>query len=449
MVFKPCNQGGFAVTVCTQNTFEFPVANRRRVQASFTGGDVSSDGGLVLLRQTDRRLKLTTTLAKRLGDPRDPTKVIHPLVTLLRQRIYGLCQGYEDLNDHDRLRTDVALQTAVEQDADLASASTLCRWENGADRQAAWLVHQWWIEAFIASHATAPTELVLDLDATDDPLHGKQEGAFFHGYYGHYCFLPLYVFCGERLLVAYLRPSNIAAARHAWAITALLVKRLRQAWPTVKIIVRGDGGFCRWRLLRWCDKHDVHYIVGLAKNDRLLALAQPLIEQAATQHEQTQQKQRVFGVIEYAAHTWDRARRVIVKAEHTDQGRNPRFVVTNLTSAAQALYDEVYCARGEMENRIKEQQLGLFADRTSCHGWWANQWRLLLSGLAYTLMETLRRIGLAGTELARAQCSTIRLKLLKIGAVLVRNTRRVRFLLASSYPHQELFATVVGRLASG
>lgn len=437
------------MTVCTQSTFEFPVANRRRVQASFTGGDVSSDGGLVLLRQADRRLKLTATLAKRLADPRDPTKVTHPLVTLLRQRIYGLCQGYEDLNDHDRLRTDVALQTAVEQDTDLASASTLCRWENGADRRAAWLVHQWWVEQFIASHATPPAELVLDLDATDDPLHGKQEGAFFHGYYGHYCFLPLYVFCGERLLVAYLRPSNIDAARHAWAITALLVKRLRQAWPTVKIIVRGDGGFCRWRFLRWCDKHDVHYIVGLAKNERLLALAQPLLEQAATQHEQTQQKQRVFGAIQYAAHTWDRARRVIVKAEHTDQGRNPRFVVTNLTGDAQALYDELYCARGEMENRIKEQQLGLFADRTSCHGWWANQWRLLLSGLAYTLMETLRRIGLAGTELARAQCSTIRLKLLKIGAVLVRNTRRVRFLLASSYPHQELFATVVGRLASG
>jgi hypothetical protein len=437
------------VTVCTQNTFEFPVANRRRIQASFTGGDVSSDGGLVLLRQTDRRLKLTATLAKRLPDPRDPTKVIHPLVTLLRQRIYGLCQGYEDLNDHDRLRTDVALQTAVEQDTDLASASTLCRWENGADRQAAWLVHQWWVEQFITSHARPPAELVLDLDATDDPLHGKQEGAFFHGYYGHYCFLPLYVFCGERLLVAYLRPSNIDVARHAWAITALLVKRLRQAWPTVKIIVRGDGGFCRWRMLRWCDKHDVHYIVGLAKNDRLLALAQPLLEQAATQHAQTKQKQRVFGTIQYAAHTWDRARRVIVKAEHTDQGRNPRFVVTNLTGDAQVLYDAVYCARGEMENRIKEQQLGLFADRTSCHGWWANQWRLLLSGLAYTLMETLRRIGLVGTELARAQCGTIRLKLLKIGAVLVRNTRRVRFLLAASYPHQELFATVVARLASG
>lgn len=437
------------MTVCTQTLFEFPVANRRRVQASFTGGDVSSDGGLVLLRQADRRLQLTATLAKRLPDPRDPTKVTHPLVTLMRQRLYGLCQGYEDLNDHDRLRTDVALQTAVEQDDDLASASTLCRWENGADRQAAWLVHQWWLEQFIASHAAPPAELVLDLDATDDPLHGQQEGAFFHGYYGQYCFLPLYVFCGERLLVAYLRPSNIDVARHAWAIVALLVKRLRQAWPTVKIVVRGDSGFCRWRLLRWCDRPAVHYLVGLAKNERLLALAQLLIEQAATQYEQTQQKQRLFGAFPYAAHTWDRARRVIVKAEHTAQGRNPRFVVTNLTGEARTLYDEGYCARGEMENRIKEQQLGLFADRTSCHGWWANQWRLLLSGLAYTLMETLRRIGLAGTELARAQCGTIRLKLLKIGAVLVRNTRRVRFLLAASYPHQELFATVVARLASG
>jgi hypothetical protein len=437
------------VTVCTQTSYEFPVANRRRVQASFTGGDVSSDGGLVLLRQVDRRLQLSATLAKRLPDPRDPTKVVHPLVTLLRQRLYGLCQGYEDLNDHDRLRTDVGLQTAVEQDEDLASASTLCRWENGADRRAAWLVHQWWVEQFIASYAAPPAELVLDLDATDDPLHGKQEGAFFHGYYRQYCFLPLYVFCGERLLVAYLRPSNIDVARHAWAIVALLVKRLRQAWPTVKLVVRGDSGFCRWRLLRWCDRHSVHYIVGLAKNERLLALAQPLIEQAAMQHAQTQQKQRIFGTVKYAAHTWDRARRVIVKAEHTDQGRNPRFVVTNLSGDAQALYDAVYCARGEMENRIKEQQLGLFADRTSCHGWWANQWRLLLSGLAYTLMETLRRIGLVGTALARAQCATIRLKLLKIGAVLVRNTRRVRFLLARSYPHQELFATVVARLASG
>ena len=437
------------MTVCTQTSFEFPVANRRRVQASFTGGDVSSDGGVLLVRQADRRLKLTATLARRLPELRCPGKVEHALGTLLRQRIYGLCQGYEDLNDHDRLRSDVALQTAVEQDRDLASASTLCRWETGVDRQAAWIVHELLLEQFIASHREPPSELVLDLDATDDPVHGQQEGAFFHGYYAQYCFLPLYVFCGERLLVAYLRPSNIDVARHAWAIVALLVKRLRQAWPQVHLVVRADSGFCRWRLLRWCDRHQVGYIMGVAKNERLLALAQPWMEQAASGYAATQQKQRVFAEVEYAAHTWDRARRVIVKAEHTEKGRNPRFVVTNLDGEPQALYDQLYCARGEMENRIKEQQLGLFADRTSCHGWWANQWRLLLSGLAYTLMEALRRIGLAGTELARAQCGTIRLKLLKIGAVLVRNTRRVRFLLAASCPYQELFATAVARLASG
>ena len=357
------------MTVWAQVSFEFPALNRRRVQASFTGGDVSSDGGLLLVRQADRKLKLSTTLAKRLPDPRDRSKLPHPLVTLLRQRLYGLCQGYEDLNDHDRLRTDVALQTAVEQDDELASASTLCRWENGADRQAAWLVHQWWVEQFIASQATPPAELVLDLDAPDDPLPGKQEGAFFHGYYRQYCFLPLYVFCGERLLVAYLRPSNLDVARHAWAIVALLVKRLRQAWSTVGIIVRGDRGFCRWRMLRWCDRHRVSYIIGLAKNERLLAAAQALSEPAAMQYTQPRQKQRLFGEVEYAAHTWDGARRVIVKAEHTDKGRNPRFVVTNLSGVAQALYDQLYCARGEMENRIKEQQLGLFADHTSCHGW--------------------------------------------------------------------------------
>jgi hypothetical protein len=425
------------------------VANRRAVQASFTGGDVSSDGGVLLVRQVDRRLKLTATLARRLPELRCPGKVEDALGTLLRQRIYGLCQGYEDLNDHDRLRSDVALQTAVEQDHDLASASTLCRWENGADRQAAWIVHELLLEQFIASHREPPSELVLDLDATDDPVHGQQEGAFFHGYYAQYCFLPLYVFCGERLLVAYLRPSNIDVARHGWAIVALLVKRLRQAWPQVRLVVRADSGFCRWRLLRWCDRHQVGYIIGVAKNERLLTLAQPWMEQAATQYAATRQKQRVFAEVEYAAQTWDRARRVIVKAEHTDKGRNPRFVVTNLDGDAQWLYDRLYCARGEMENRIKEQQLALFADRTSCHGWWANQWRLLLSSLAYTLMEALRRLGLAGTELARAQCGTIRLKLLKIGAVLVRNTRRVRFLLAASCPYQELFATAVARLASG
>ena len=241
---------------------------------------------------------------------------------------------------------------------------------------------------------------MLDFDATDDRVHGLQEGRFFHGYYGDWCFLPLYVFCGEQLLVSYLRPSNIDAARHAPAILKLLVRRLRQAWPGVKIIFRGDSGFCRWKMLRWCERHGVDYIVGLAKNSRLLGLAEELNQSAETQYESAQEKQRLFGWLDYAAGTWDRERRVIAKAEHSGQGRNPRFVVTSLQGDAQALYDEVYCARGEMENRIKEQQLGLFADRTSCHGWWANQLRLLLSAAAYVLMETIRRVGLHGTELA-------------------------------------------------
>jgi hypothetical protein len=280
-------------------------------------------------------------------------------------------------------------------------------------------------------------------------VHGQQEGRFFHGYYGHYCFLPLYVFCGEQLLVSYLRPSNQDNARHAWAILKLLVRRLRQAWPQVRLVVRADSGFCRWRMLRWCEDHGVGYVMGLAKNDRLLGLAQPLMDQAQTQHAQTQEKQRLFGAVQYAAKSWDRERRVIVKAEHTAKGSNPRFVVTNLQQEAQLLYDEVYCVRGEMENRIKEQQLGLFSDRTSCHDWWANQFRLLLSSCAYVLLETIRRLGLAGTDLARAQVGTIRLKLLKIGAVVLRNTRRVRLLLASSYPYQNIFAQVAKAFNTG
>ncbi len=436
-------------TVCNAEVFSFPAVKKRVVQASFTGGNVSSDGGIALLRQTDRRLGLTKALAQVLPDPREPGRIKHPLLALIRQRIYGLAQGYEDLNDHDTLRHDLAWQTAVERDRALASSPTLCRLENRADRQVAWAVHAVLINQFIASFAQVPAELVLDFDTTDDRVHGRQAGAFFHGYYGDYCFLPLYVFCGEQLLVSYLRPGNVGAAHHAWAVLKLLVQRLRQAWPHVKIIFRGDAGFCRWRLLRWCEQHHVHYLVGLAKNARVQALAQPLIEQSEQAFVQTREKQRLFGEVHYAADTWDKARRVLVKAEHTDQGSNPRFVVTNLERPAQTLYDEVYCARGEMENRIKEQQLGLFADRTRCGGWWANQFRLLLSSCGYVLLERLRALGLAGTELARAQAGTIRLKLLKIGAVVLRNTRRVQLLLSSAYPYQTIFGQVFRALGSG
>jgi hypothetical protein len=302
------------------------------------------------------------------------------------------------------------------------------------------------VETFIASHDTPPKELVLDFDATDDEVYGNQEGRFFHGYYDHYCFLPLYVFCGDQLLVAYLRPANIDGAKHSRAILKLLVQRFRQVWPGVKIIFRGDSGFCRWRTMRWCDRNAVDYLVGLAKNKRLERLARRSMITARWQHRATGQKQRLFEEFQYAAGTWNRPRRVIAKAEHTDQGENPRFVVTSLSGDGQDLYDRIYCARGEAENRIKEQQLGLFADRTSCHDFLANQFRVLLSAAAYVLMETLRRVGLAGTELERAQVGTIRLKLLKIGGRIVRSVRRVVVHLASSFPLQSLLRTVLDRL---
>ena len=274
-------------------------------------------------------------------------------------------------------------------------------------------------------------------------------GRFFHGYYNHHCFLPLYVFCGDQLLVSYLRPSHIDGAKHAWAILALLVRRLRQAWPEVRIILRGDSGFCRHRLLSWCERHDVGYIVGLAKNERLLKRIDHAMVIVQQLFDLTEEKQREFFQFHYAAGTWHRQRKVIAKLEITGKGRNPRFIVTNLEGDKQALYDKLYCARGEMENRIKEQQLGLFADRTSAHHWWPNQFRLLLSSLAYVLMEAIRRIALEGTELARAQVTTLRLKLLKVGAVILLNTRRIRFLLSSAYPYQELFLLTATRLKPG
>ena len=434
------------MTECTQESFAFPACKRRQVEARFDGGDITSDGGVLLLRQADRALGLSEAVARALGDPRRRASCTHDLPSVVRQRLYGLALGYEDLNDHQALRHDLALQTAVERDTALASASTLCRWENRADRATAWRLHEVLVEQFVASFRRAPKRLVLDFDATDDAVHGRQEGREFHGYYDHYCFLPLYVFCGDQLLVSYLRPSKIDAAKHAWAILALLVRRLRQAWPRVRILLRGDSGFCRWKMLRWCERHDVDYVVGIARNDRLMAQAQPFLDAAARAFEVTGRKQRRFYVLYYGAHSWDRPRRVIVKAEHLAKGSNPRYLVTNLRAEPKYVYDQIYCARGDMENRIKEQQLDLFADRTSCHAWWPNQFRLLLSSLAYTLLEAIRRLALKGTELAHAYVGTIRLKLLKIGAVITRNTRRVRFLLSSSYPWQPLFFLVADRL---
>ncbi|MCX7960427.1 MAG: IS1380 family transposase, partial [Burkholderiales bacterium] len=335
-----------------------------------------------------------------------------------------------------------------ERDRPLASAPTLCRLENRASRAAAWAIHEVIIEKFIASFKTPPRELVLDFDATDDPLYGRQEGRFFHGYYDSYCYLPLYVFCGERLLVAYLRPSNIDESRHAGAVLKLLVARLRQAWPEVRIVLRGDSGFCRRRILAWCERNGVGYVVGLAKNRRLNRMTEVQRERLARQFAQSQAKQREFAELRYAARTWKTERRVIARLEHMDKGDNPRYLVTNVQGDARSVYEDLYCARGEMENRIKEAQLGLFADRTSCQRLLANQFRLLLSALAYILTERLRALALAGTEFARLQASTLRAKLLKIGAVILRNTRRVRVMLSSAFPYQAVYLAAARALDS-
>lgn len=433
---------------CTAELFKISSFDRRKIEGSFTGGDVSSDGGILALRAADQRLGLCQAMDRAIHDPRHRDLITHRQIDLLRQRVYGLALGYEDLNDHDTLRRDLVWQTAVERDEELASSPTLCRLENRVNRQAAVDISKVFIEQFIASFRQPPEELILDFDATDDRVHGMQQGRFFHGYYGDWCFLPLYVFCGDQLLVSYLRPSNIDGAKHAWAILKLLTRRLREAFPGVRLIFRGDSGFCRWRMLRWCEHHQVDYVVGLAKNSRVLALAKPIRDMAEYGFGLTGQKQRLFACFDYAAQSWDRPRRVIAKAEYSAKGSNPRFILTTLQADPQHIYDSIYCARGEMENRIKEQQLGLFADRTSATSWWANQFRLLLASAAYILIETIRRIGLVGTDLARAQVSTIRLHLLKIGTVILRNTRRIRLLFSHAFPLQKLFASVMLRLDS-
>jgi hypothetical protein len=436
------------MTDCTSKRIKFEPFKRRRVEANFDGGDVSSDGGLLLLRKLERRLGLLDAVAGALADPRDPERIEHGLVDMLRQRVFGLVQGYEDLNDHAALRNDVLMQSACGRDTALASAPTLCRLENRASRAAAWAIHGVMVEKFIGSFKSAPKELVLDFDATDAPLHGKQEGRFFHGYYDNYCYLPLYVFCGEQLLVSYLRPSKIDESKHTGAILKLLVKRLRQAWPRVKIVLRGDSAFCRRRILAWCERNGVYYVVGLAKNKRLNAMTAEQRERLAHQFEQSQVKQREFAELRYGARTWKTERRVIARLEHMEKGDNPRYIVTNLQGDARSVYEQTYCARGEMENRIKEAQLGLFADRTSCQYFAANQFRLLLSSLAYILTERLRTLALAGTDFARLQAITLRAKLLKIGAVIIRNTRRVRVMLSSAFPYQAIFIAAARALDS-
>jgi hypothetical protein len=438
------------MTDCNPKTLAFSRIQGKPVVADCAGGRLTTDAGALLLREVAERIGLFRALDRVIPDPRQPEMIVHEQETLLAQRVMAIALGYEDLNDHQTLRDDPALQLAAgrrpEPDAHLASPPTLCRLENRVDRKASVAIAAVLVEQFLAAHPTPPEHLILDFDATDDPVHGDQERRFFRGYYDHHCFLPLYVFCGDELLVAYLRPSKIDAAKHTRAVLKLLVEKLRGVWPKVKITIRADSGFCRRRLMRWCDSHGVGYVLGLAKNTVLERSACDEITRAERQFRRTGRPQRIFGSFSYAAGTWDRSRRVIVKAEHNARGANPRFLVVNVPGDPRELYEDVYCQRGEVENRIKEQQLGLFADRTSCHRFLANQFRLLLSSAAYVLVQALRRTALAGTELARAQVGTIRLKLFKVAARVVVSTRRVVFHLASGYPYQAVFRTVSQRL---
>jgi hypothetical protein len=441
------------MTECNRDTLDFSSHRSKAIVADFQGGRLTTDAGALLLREVADQTGLFDALNAAIPDPRNPVFVIHEQRTMIAQRVMAIALGYEDLNDHQTLRTDPALQVAagglLEPDLTLASPPTLCRLENRVDRKAVVRLAKVLADQFIAAHPEPPEHLILDFDATDDAVHGHQEGRHFHGYYDHDCFLPLYVFSGDELVAAYLRPSNIDASKHTRAVLKLLVRRLRAAWPNVKITIRADSGFCRWRLMRWCDSHGIGYILGLAKNSVLERAARDEIERAERQFKKTGQPQRVFGSFAYAAKSWDRPRRVIVKAEHTAQGKNPRFVVANVPGDPQELYEDVYCQRGEAENRIKEQQLDLFADRTSCHRFVANQFRLLLSSAAYVLVQALRRTALVGTELADAEVGTIRLKLFKVAARVLVTVRRVVFHLASSYPYQAIFreayARVMGR----
>ena len=461
-------------TECNQESFRFHPLAAREVRGRFDGGAITSDAGGLLLREVEKRTGIIRQLAACFTDHRDPARLEHPVEELVAQRVYGLALGYEDLNDHDELRRDPLLALLAEKgdlmgeerkrERDrgnaLAGKSTLNRLElTGAEvseaerykkialEEAA--VERMLVDVFLQAHGEPPPEIILDLDATDDPLHGEQEGRFFHGYYGHYCYLPLYIFCGEHLLAARLRPSNIDPAAGSQEELEGIVKQIRQAWPDVKITLRGDSGFCREELMAWCETHDVHYVLGLAKNERLKAEIAGELEQAAEQYHHTGQAARVFKEFSYQTReSWSRARRVIAKAEYLEKGANPRFVVTSLSPAAwaaRALYEDLYCARGEMENRIKEQ-LMLFADRTSTAFLRSNQIRLYFSAAAYLLMQALRRLGLRGTELAQAQCATIRLKLLKIGALIRVTVRRVWLSLAEGYAYARLFAQVYAQL---
>ena len=432
---------------CTGQQMLFGRVGRCEIEADFSGGALSSDGGLMLVRQVDRQIGLSRAIAAALFDPRDPDRVKHSLRDLIAQRLYGLCCGYEDLNDHDVLRHDPLMQTAVGKVDELASSPTFSRLETRASRADVMALNRVLVEQFIAAQAVAPQELTLDIDASDVPLHGDQELSQFHGYYDHYCYLPLYVFCGQAMLACILRPSRMDGARHAAAVIKLIVTRLRQAWPDVRIILRGDSGFCRQRLIRWCERRNVGYVIGVARNKRLHQVVEGWEAELEAAFTLTGTKQRAIHEFRYAAASWNIERRVVTRLEYGSQGTNPRFIVTNLDQPATDLYDTLYCQRGEAENRIKEAQLDLFGTRASCHKFFANWLRLMFAALAYTLMQRLRQFALQGTELANATAATIRVRLLKIGAAILRNTRRIRIMLASHHPLRDTFLTAAQALA--
>jgi Transposase DDE domain group 1 len=463
------------MTQCNATDLLFQGLGSRAVVARFDGATVTSDAGGLLLREVEARFHFLDQFARCFTDHRDPDRTEHTLLELLKQRIFGLCLGYEDLNDHDTLRQDPLLAVLVgkadptgqsrarvqDKGKALAGKSTLNRLEltpvraNAHSRYKKVVAHldrmqAFLVEAFLQQHAVPPPRLVLDLDTTDFVLHGHQLGRFFHGYYDAYCYLPLYIFCGDHPLLALLRPSDLDASAGALKHLARIIARLRAAWPEVAIVVRGDSGFCREHLMAWCEANRVDYVFGLAKNSRLLRALAPELGQAEQQFGQSGQPARVFKDFSYSTlESWSRPRRVIGKAEHLAKGPNPRFVVTSLAAEswpAQGVYEQEYCGRGDMENRIKEQQLMLFADRVSCSTLRANQVRLCLATVAYVVLRALRQFGLAQTELAQAQCATIRVKLLKLGAVVRVTVRKVWLSLSESYPLRQVFARVVGAL---
>ena len=465
------------MTDCIPRQLELEGLGRREVVAGFDGGFVSSDGGAALLRETEKRTGIVRDFTKCFTDHRDAARVEFSADFLITQRVMMVPLGYEDLNDHDFLRHDPLLATMVEamdptgktrkrerdKGKPLAGKSTLNRLELtpkgvGPDERYKRIeghfeqIEAFFVEHFLNAHAQEPKEIVLDLDATDDPLHGKQEGYFFHGYYRRYCYLPLYIFCDDFILCAKLRPSNIDGAAGALEEVLRIVGHIRQRWPTVRVILRGDSGFARDPLMTWAEENEVDYIFGLAKNDRLKAILADDMEWAVAQRDETGEAARRFKDFRYRTQkSWARERRVVGKAEALPGKRNPRYVVTTLSPEewdARSLYEDLYCARGDMENRIKEQQLDLFADRTSTHFMRSNQLRLWFSSVAYMLVAALRRLGLKGTSLERAQAGTIRTRLMKIGALITVSVRRVKIALSESYPWQALFLRVYQNLKS-